>query len=218
MIKAIIYDLDDLMVRSDEAHIKAEKILLEKYHKDYDKIPQEMLANFVGRRVIDICKEMVNFFKLEISPEKFYQERTDIFLELAKTEIQAMPGLQESLDFFKNNSYTIAIASSGAKKYIKIILDKFKINEYFDVIITGDDVKIGKPDPETYSVAVKKLQLKPNECLVLEDATNGIKSAKAAVCYCLAIYNPHTEKQDLSEADKILNSLNDITLDLIKSF
>ncbi len=129
-----------------------------------------------------------------------------------------MPGLIYSLEFFKSKGMKIALASSGTEEYIQIVLDKFSIRNYFNVIVSGNDVKKGKPDPETYAIAVKKLNLKPVECVVLEDATVGIIAAKAAGCMCIAVKNNYTLEQDLSKADTQINSLqmiNDILLSKI---
>ena len=96
-------------------------------------------------------------------------------------------------------------------------MEKFKVADYFDVIVSGDDVKRGKPDPETYLIAVKKLGIRPSQAVVLEDATNGIAAAKAAGCFCIAIKNPYTPKQDLSRADLALDSLADLSLKHLQS-
>ena len=191
--------------------------LFKEYDKDMGKLPKLMISNLVGRRIKDIMKDLIDFFQLEVNFEKFSQEHSDIFLALVKSKLKCMPGLLKSLRSFKENGFKIAMGSSGSKKYIDIVLKKFKIEDYFDVIVTGDDVKHGKPDPETYLVASQKLELKPSETLVLEDATNGIYSAKAAGCWCIAVVNKITPPQNLAKADLIVNSLEEIDLDLINS-
>ena len=121
-----------------------------------------------------------------------------------------MPGLNESLSYYRQKEFKIALASSGTKKYIEMVLDRFKIKDYFDVVISGDHVKHGKPHPEVYEIALEKLGVKPSESVVLEDAEVGIESAKGAGCFCVAVTNPYTPKQDLSKADKVIHSLNEI--------
>lgn len=216
MIKGVAYDMDDLMVRSDELHSLAWDGLLNKYAHSFDEIPKNIQAGFIGRRVIDILKEILNYFNLEIDLELAYQERTEIFLKIVEENLQAMPGLETSLQLFKQNGYKVALASSGAKRYINLVLERFNISEYFDVIVSGDDVSIGKPHPETYLVAAKKLGILPEECLVLEDATKGVAAAKAAGCRCVAIINPYTLPQDHTQADLILPSLEKITLNIVR--
>ncbi|HLD18502.1 MAG TPA: HAD family phosphatase [Candidatus Nanoarchaeia archaeon] len=215
MIKAVIYDLDDLMVNSAKPHYKAFDYVLKKRGYTYRDLPTKMRAKFVGRRIIDILKEINEFWKLDEELESFYKRRTKLFLKAVKEGVIPMLGLKRSLKLFKKNGLKIAVASSGTKDYVREVLRQFKIKHYFDAVITGDDVKIGKPNPQTYLLTVKKLGLKASECVVLEDATNGIIAAKKAGCKCIAVKNPYTPKQDLSKADKRVKSLNEISMKMI---
>lgn len=217
MIKAIIYDLDDLMVNSIALHIKAWDILFSEYHVKISDLPPDLSSHFMGMRISDVLKEMINYFNLEVDYQTLYQKRQEIFLQLVAEKLEILPGLIESLHLFKDNQIKIALASSGTTKYINLVLKKFRLSKYFNVIISGDDVKNGKPDPETYLIACQKLGLKPEECLVLEDATNGIEAAKKAGCKCIAINNPYTPPQDRTKADLILDSLSEIDLDILKT-
>ena len=211
MIKAVIYDLDDLMVNSYEIHVRATNLVLKQQGVDADKIPEEVSRRFVGMRISDILKTIILHLNLNVNYEKFYEERNRIFLNLVKNELKSMPGLNESLSYCRQRKFKIALASSGTTKYIEVVLDRFKIKDYFDVIVSGDHVKHGKPNPEVYELALKQLGVKPSESVVLEDAEVGIESAKGARCLCVAVANPYTPKQDLSKADKVINSLNEIS-------
>src|SRR4030042_3043639 len=217
MIKAVIYDLDDLMVNSHGLHVEASEKVFQKFGVSQEKLPENIKAGFIGMRVSEILKELIKIYKLKINYQKVYKEREKVFLDLVREKLEPMPGLFKSLEIISKSGYKIAIASSGTKIYIDIVLNKFKITDYFDVIITGDDVKSGKPNPETYQVAVKKLGVKPQVTIVLEDATVGIEAAKAAGCICIAVKNPYTPKQNLLKADIKLNSLNNLNIGLIKS-
>jgi len=217
MIKAIIYDLDDLMVNSNPLHTEASDKVLQKYGVSQKKLPEHIRAKFIGMRVSDILKNLIDYFQLGVNLEDLREKRSAIFLELVRKKLQVMPGLFQSLKLFRQNKFKIALASSGTKKYINIVLEKFKVADYFDVIVSGDDVKRGKPSPETYFIAVKKLSIRPSQAVVLEDATNGIAAAKAAGCFCIAVKNSHTPKQDLTKADLILDSLTDLSLRHLRS-
>lgn len=216
MLKAAIYDMDDLMVNSDPMHALAWEKSLEVFGKSFADLPEELRSKFIGMRVIDICEEIIDVLKLDTDLETFYKGRIDSFLVMVEENLEMMPGLTYSLDLLKENDFQIALASSGAKKYINLVLDKFEIREYFDVIVSGDCVSVGKPDPETYLVAAEKLGLESKECVVFEDATNGIKSAVDAGCKCVAVINPNTPPQDHSEADLVLNSLQEVSIEKLK--
>jgi beta-phosphoglucomutase len=216
MISAIIYDLDDTMVNSDPLHARAWEELLKEHGHEFRALPEELRSSFIGMRVVDIVSEIVDYLDIKANKDDLYKKRIELFLEIVENELEPMPGLLESLKRFKAAGFKLAVASSGAGKYIDLVLTKFDIQDYFDAVVTGDDVKIGKPHPEAYLIAAKKLQLDPAVCLVLEDATKGIQSAKAAGCKCIAIKNPNVPSQDFSTADLVVESLNDITLDVVK--
>jgi len=217
VVKAVVYDLDDLMVNSYPLHSIASDEVLKKYGVDLKEV-NDMRANFVGMRISDILKMIVDRFDLKVSMGKLRKERSAIFLKLVREKLKSMPGLLNSLELIKKKDFKIAIASSGTREYINTVIAKFKISSYFDLIVSGDDVKKGKPDPETYIVTSKKMGLDPGEIVVLEDATNGIAAAKSAGCWCIAIKNPYTPYQDLSKADLFIDSLGNLSLKIINSF
>ncbi|MBI1971811.1 MAG: HAD family phosphatase [Candidatus Aenigmarchaeota archaeon] len=217
MIKAVIYDLDDTMVDSNPLHVEAFETILKKLGHDIDEMPAEIRSRFVGMRIVDISRKMCDYFKFDVNLEAFFRERNKVFLDIVKNKLQSMPGLLYSLRLFRENGLRVAIASSGTREYINFVLEKFSIAGYFDVIVSGDDVKLGKPDPETYFVACEKLGLKPGECLVLEDSTVGVQSAKSAGCKCIAFQSPNTPVQDHSKADLVLGSLEKLSMEIIRS-
>jgi HAD superfamily hydrolase (TIGR01509 family) len=214
MPKAVIYDLDDLMVNSYPLHAEAWKILLLRYGFTGNRIVE---SGHIGMRVKDVAAEIAKELKLSIDPEALYKQHEEIFLQLVHDGLDMMPGLVESLDLFKKNGYRIAIASSGSRRYIDAVLQRFRLADYFSVIVTGDDVTKGKPDPEVYRKAALRLGVPPEECLVLEDATKGIEAAKAAGCRCIAVRNPHTPKQETKKADLTVERLGDIMIEQVKA-
>lgn len=215
MIKGVIYDLDDLMVNSHPLHYKTDKLLLKKYGYNLDSVPKELLSKFVGMRTVDVWNIIIRELNLKEGIDYLHKKRTQLFLKLVEKELKIMPGLLHSLKLLKENKFKLAIASSGIREYIQIVLKKFNLTQYFDSVISGDDVKVGKPDPEIYITTCRELNLNPGECLVLEDATNGIESAKKAGCKCIAIRNLNTPPQNYSKADLVLNSLEELSLDVI---
>lgn len=217
MIKGVIYDMDDLMVNTYPLYHQATEGALNQLGYSLTKIPKAMQASFPGRRTLDVYSEIIDYFKINISPASLFQRMGLKFFKKIEKELNLLPGVIMTLKLFKKEGLKIALGSSGTKKYIDVILNKFDLESYFEVIVAGDQIKKGKPDPEIYQTVTVKLGINPRECLVLEDATAGIKSAKAAGCKCIAIKNTFTPPQDLSQADLILNSLEEINLKIIKS-
>ena len=187
MIKAVIYDMDDLMVNSYSLHAEVDQQFVKKFNHDLSELTEELKVKFVGMRVIDICNELVRIFNLDIDPKDFFNKRNELFLEIARTKLKAMPGLVESLRLFKANNFSLALASSAVKPYINLVLDKFNIRNYFNAIVSGDDVDNGKPHPETYLTAAQKLGLKYIETLKLLKEANFLVSGKVLLAASLLL-------------------------------
>lgn len=211
MIKAIIFDFDDTLVDADTLHIEAwEKTLVDHNIKNFDDFRSLRAEKMMGKSSLHNAQLIVEHYKINTTPEDFFHKKTKIFIELI-TRLKLLPGAIHSLKLFKKAGLKLAIATGSPKEYIEKALKQFKIFNYFTTIITSEDVSKGKPDPETYLKACQELRLLPKECLVIEDATAGVESAKAAGCKCIAIPNKNVSTQDYSQADLVLDSLEKIT-------
>lgn len=215
MLKAVIYDMDGLMVDSEPISFRATELVLEKYGHSINEIPKEMVSDALGRRVVDILGIFKDILNIKASVDELKEERNKVFMQEIKKDLKAMPGLEKSLKMFRKHNMKIALASSAFMDYIDFVLDRFNIRSYFDAIVSGDDVKKGKPDPETYAIACRLLNIEPRCCVVLEDAPNGIKAAKTAGCRCIAIKNQNMLPHDLSKADIALDSLEEINDEIL---
>jgi len=215
MIKAIIYDVDGTMVDSEPLHVEAWDKALQTFHHHLSDLSPTLQATMAGKKPAAIAKEMVEDLHLVTDPEFLLNKKTEIFMNLIKTELQGMPGIINSVKKLKEKGYKLGIGTSLTREYVKIVLDRLNLQGYFDVIVTGDEIKNGKPHPDTFLIATNKIGYKPEECLVIEDATSGIKSAKAAGCLCIAINNPNAVPQDTSLADKKITSHDKINDQLL---
>lgn len=217
MIKTIIFDNDDLLVDSHPLVAQTLNELLKKYGHSFDELPQEVKSSFIGKKIVEVVKFLIDYLHINVEFEKLNNERAKTFFKLVEEKLEMMPGAMGLIELFKKNHYRLALASSGTNKYIAMVLDKFNLHKTFEIVITGDDVTLGKPNPQIFLLVTQKLNEKPENCLVLEDAGNGVEAAKAAGCKCIAVRNTHTPPQDLSKADLVVNSLSDITLDTIRT-
>jgi sugar-phosphatase len=179
MIKAAIYDLDGLMVNSEPLHAEAWKLLLKEYGHDVSELPPDAHSRWIGMRVKEVLEYIAKIIGVT-DLQAFSKRREEIFFELVRNKLEMMPGLMRSLEFFRKNKMNIGLASSGTTIYIELAIDKLSIRKYFNTVVSGDHVKMGKPDPEIYLLAAKRLGLHPEECVVLEDSTKGIQAAKSA--------------------------------------
>jgi HAD superfamily hydrolase (TIGR01509 family) len=216
MIKAVIFDMDDLMINSYPIHNLTNDAMLNRYGHKLSEVPEDIRRRFLGKRVIDGITQMKDYFKIDKGVEELYAEREKIFLRLIKNKIEPMPGLFRIIETLEKEKIDMAIGSSGTRDYIELVLEKLKLSDRFKIIVSGEDVEKGKPDPAAFLIAAERLNKMPEECLVLEDATNGVEAAKAAGMKVIGVRNPYTLKQNLSDADIIVDSLDEITAEMIR--
>lgn len=216
MIKAVIYDVDGTMVDSEPLHVQAWDDALRQYAHKLPDLSEEFRSTMAGKKPIVIAGGMVDELGLRITPETLLQTKASIFMRLAGTGLKGMPGVVGSIKHFKAAGFRLAIGTSLHTEYIRLVLERLGVQTAFDIIVTGDDIKNGKPHPETYLTVVQKLELEPRECVVLEDAKSGIESAKAAGCYCVAIENPNALPQNTSSADVVVGTLDEVTGKLLR--
>jgi HAD superfamily hydrolase (TIGR01509 family) len=210
MIKAIIFDMDDTLVDSIRIHKKSFGEALKKYSADIEKIPKEIEQHLPGKKGIEVAKIFQQYFSINETPEKIHDERNKILFGLLKN-IKPMPGYEKLLQYLKKTDLKIALASSGTKKHINETLKNLEIKKFLKVITSGEEVSKGKPEPDIFLLTAKKLKIKTSECIVVEDAISGVKAGKTAGMKVIGI--PHKNpsvKQNLSEADIIINNLGEI--------
>ena len=210
-MKAIIFDMDGLMIDSERLYFETEREMAKDMGKE---VSDETLWRMMGRKPIESMEIYAEDLGLDIPAEELLKTRDTAFEKKLIKEVVPMPGLFEILSEFKGEM-KLAIATGSPVKFLDIVLDRLDIKEYFDVLQPSDEIVNGKPDPEIYLKAVEKLGLSPEECIVLEDSSNGALAGKNAGCYTIAVPSEYTCKQDFSFVDYKADSLNG-ALDHIK--
>ncbi len=214
MIKAIIFDMDGVIADSEELHSKAEKKVMSYYGI---KISDEELEKYIGTTAKYMFERLIKKYQLETNFKKIRAEKNKILFPLLKKKLKAIKGVIPFIMNLKKMKIRLALASSSHKKVIKLVLNKLKLKNCFEVITSADDIKKSKPDPEIFLQTAAKLKLKPEECLVIEDAELGVKAAKKAGMRCIGYKNRHSSfgNQNLAKADFIVNNFNANTLNLL---
>lgn len=186
MIKAIIFDMDGVIVDSEPIHEKAE---METCREFGIEVPKNEADGFRGKKLEDIFSYVSQKYGTGKEPiEKMIQRKIELYLSYALRDMKLVDGAYEFLqELKKNKKYRYALTTSGRKIQQDKILGKFNLSGFFEIMITAEDVNNGKPHPEPYAITVKKLGMQPEECLVVEDSDNGILSAKAAGCQVCGI-------------------------------
>jgi HAD superfamily hydrolase (TIGR01509 family) len=216
-IKAVIYDVDGTLINSEPLHVAAwDEALKQNNHKLAD-LSDDFIKSMAGKKPIVIATEITQALRINIEPLALLEAKTRIYLSLADQKLEEMVGATSSISRLRNKGYRLAIGTSLDRKLLSVILSQLNIVDDFEVIVTGDQITKGKPDPETYATVARLLNLKPQQCVVIEDAQSGVAAAKSAGVWCIAVKNPEAIQQDLTAADRIVESLDDVTGELIES-
>jgi|SRR3989344_2188058 len=207
MIKAVIFDMDGVIIDSESIQSKA----FEEVLKEYDKRPihnKYGIVQTVGIRAKENWERLKELYHIDEKIEILITKRRKIYQKLIQSECKPMPGLLPALDFLKRHKLKLAIASSSNKKNINIVLSKLDIVHYFSVVVSGEEIVNGKPNPDIFLETVKRLHAEPKECIVIEDAESGILAAKAAGMKVIAVPNKYTKHHDFSKSDIVVDSLD----------
>lgn len=215
MIKAIIFDMDGVMIDSEPLWEKTERILLGRRNIDYSPDYRDQI---VGLNQKDSGRLLINTFELNETIEEIISERVEILTAIYEKELEVVPGLIPLLSELRKNNYLLAVASSSPLRVIDFVLDMFSLHNYFSQVVSGECTENGKPHPDIYLHTAERLGVKPRECVAIEDSINGVKSAKAAGMFCIAVPDKRLSQEQFREADLIINSLDKFSPDTIEGF
>lgn len=205
MIKAVFFDLDETLIDAMECHLEANARAFDLFGLSYSEIDKKTEdKDYLGKRMNEILEDMRNSVGIreeKLPIKKLASTREKIFLELVIEKARLYPGAEQAIKNAKGKRAIIAIVSSGTHRYIQSALKKFQLAKYVDFIVGEEDVQRGKPYPDVYNKAFsllpKNKKITKTECLVVEDAKNGVKAAKAAGLKVLFVPARFTSKNEI---------------------
>lgn len=198
-----LFDLDGLLINSEELYLKANRVYFSQFGFEFT---EELHKQGTGKKFAEWIKTVTD---IDVDGETILAERNKVYFELAKSDLHLMAGAKSVLEFAKSNGKTAMVTSSN-KDYVDFVLEHTGIAEYFELFITGDQVSKGKPDPEGYLTAAKQLGVKPDSCIVFEDAPNGVEAGKNAGMKVVAVPSPYVKGDTVfNTVDLLLESLED---------
>jgi beta-phosphoglucomutase len=208
-IAAVIWDMDGVLADTATHHLLAWQ---ETFARRGIKFTEEDFKRGFGIRNDAIIKNTLGEQTTKAEIEAIAREKEATFRHIIGKDIKPLPGALELLKTLYDHGIRMAIASSTTIENIRLIVGSLGIARYFQAVITGHDVTEGKPSPQVFLLAARRLGAEPKNCIVFEDAVAGVKAAKSAGMYCVAVTNTHP-KESLREADLIVDSLEMVTVE-----
>ena len=214
MEKCVIFDMDGVIIDSEPIHQECERRMFSLLGIN---ISDEEHNTLIGATDETLWTTLGNLHHLPISITEAIQLKKKLYLEYLKSEnnIQPLPYINELIADLYENGFRLAVASSSPHEQIDFILEKFKFKRYFHAVVSGEDVKEGKPHPEIFLKASDAVGVPPNLCVVIEDSYNGVTAAKKAGMLCIGFNNPNSGTQDLSKADILISSFKEFAINTI---
>lgn len=221
-LKALIFDCDGVLVDTerDGHRVAFNKAFAKKgYNIEWDVELYKELLKVAGGK-----ERMRHYFDQTCWPEdvtdkdslikELHKLKTDLFMQIIESgELPLRPGAARLVDEAIAENVGLAVCSTANERAVNLVVEKLLGPERkakFDLILAGDVVSKKKPDPEIYNLALQRLDLKPNECVVIEDSRNGFLAAKTAGIYCVITTNSYTKDEDFTEADVVVSELGDL--------
>lgn len=211
-LRAIILDMDGVVIDSEALHGETEKRLFAEYGIVIESADWPQFKGLTPGAVFEFVRTKYAF------PEPFevFHTRKDRYLaERYEQELELFSDFLPFIERFREE-YVFALTTSTHRALTDLVLTKFGLRNIFQVVITSDDVTRGKPDPEPYNRTVEALQVRPAECVVIEDSINGIRSARSAGVPCVAVATSFS-KEELGLADLAVDNLASITAGVLTS-
>jgi HAD superfamily hydrolase (TIGR01509 family) len=206
-VRAVIFDLDGVIADSEPISGKSTAMVL---RKRGIRLTDEERRLAFGRRSPDIFRDVLRARGKKFSSddiETMVEEKNAIMLGLMKGNLKAIPHSIRLVKLLLEKGIKLALATSSHEKKMEMEVEELGIKEPFSVIVTGSDVSKGKPDPEIFLLAARRLGVKPAECAVIEDSAFGVQAAKRAGMFAIGFASRNSPGQDLSVADVVVSDL-----------
>jgi HAD superfamily hydrolase (TIGR01509 family) len=217
MIQTVIFDMDGVIVDTEPVHRYA---YFQQFSELKIDVTEEMFTSFTGNSTRNTFQKVKDIFQLDHDVEDLIQRKRTIFNDAfdKKKDLELLNGVEILIKDFHQKGMQLILASSASKVTIERVFNRFKLHDYFTHIVSGEDFPKSKPHPAIFEHAAS-LSIAPKEnCIVIEDSTNGIKAAKAAGIFCVAYNSFHSKDQDLSEADVVINHFNEIDYEKVSLY
>lgn len=208
-IECIIFDMDGVIIDSEEIHKKA-------YYETFNSIgvdvSDELYKSFTGSSTINAFQKLVEHFQLQLNPEDLVLDKRKRYVDFFENDpnLQLVNGVEELIKHVHKKDIKLVLASSSAMVNINRVFTRFDLHQYFIAKISGADLKESKPNPEIFEKAVLLGKTSKDKCIVIEDSDNGVEAANKAGVFVVGYRNPLAKDQTLENANLIIDDFAEI--------
>ncbi len=203
-IGAVVFDMDGVLVDSEPLHLRATQATLGARGASYSERDNRA---FFGATDIELLRVLRILFDLPDPTTALVEAKTAHLIALIRAEARPLPGVPDVPLGLRARGVPLALATASRRPVIQAILETVGLGRTFDAVVSGDEVARGKPAPDGFLMAARRLGVPPEQCLVVEDSRNGVLAGKAAGMVVAAVPCPATSHEDFSAADLVLPSL-----------
>lgn len=216
-LKAVLFDMDGVIVDTEPLHRKA-------YYKTFEgieiEVSDELYSTFTGASTQKVFDTIIQHFSLEESCEDLMLRKRAAFKEYFYNDLDfdLVHGVRELIQHYYENDVKLVLASSATRTTIDMVFEKFKLDEFFIGKISGADLKESKPNPEIFLRAAEISGEPKANCMVIEDSTNGILAAHRAGIFCAGFKSQNTFQQDYSLAKIVVSDFKELELTKLENY
>jgi HAD superfamily hydrolase (TIGR01509 family) len=216
MIKTVIFDMDGVIVDTEPVHHYA---YVKHFKQLQIEVSPEMYASFTGNSTKNIYERLKGIYNLSDDVITLVETKRSHFDTAfdSKEDIYLLDGVLKLIQDLHNNGMQLVLASSSSNVTINKIFKRFNLDQYFTHKVSGEDFPKSKPHPAIFLKAAELSNTKVENCIVIEDSTNGIMAAKAAGIYCIGYDSINSKLQDYSLADMVISHFDEINFEFIKN-
>lgn len=218
MLRVVIFDFDGVITDSEILHFRSLNKVLARF--GFRMTRKDYYQNYLGLSDLDFFKELERKGRLQLNSRQTRQaleEKKQLYEKLAVTEGKIIEGVRSFLEMLRQNNILMAVCSGALLAEINLILEGAKLTPFFEVIVSAEQMKKGKPAPDGLLLTLQKLNKKnenpiaAGQCIVIEDSRWGLEAAKAARMHPVAVTNSY-EAEQLTPAEKVVDHLSELSM------